>query len=317
MRARQNSMRTGQRGVALITVLLVFALATVIATEMLRRSQLSLRSVGNLLIMRQAYYYALGGEAYARQVLAKDVIDNRAGADTLDEAWAKTKDQAPFTIDNGTMLVEIKDLQGRFNLNSVIDNPSGLQQFVKLLQALQLNTKYADEWLDWVDKGQVRSANGAEDADYADYRTADRAESDVSALRLLHSMTAEDYAKLAPHVTVLPTKLLSPEGQWVAIATPLNVNTTDADVLRAILSEAQVSQVLARQQAGGYKSIGEVPATSATGQLAVKSNFFEVLVTVNYGGRWQRVRTVLHRDEQGELTIISRVRSPLFDDSER
>jgi type II secretory pathway component PulK len=44
--------RGRQRGVALITVLLVFALATVVAAEMLRRSQLGVRSFGNLLASR-------------------------------------------------------------------------------------------------------------------------------------------------------------------------------------------------------------------------------------------------------------------------
>ena len=299
-------MRARQRGVALITVLLVFALATVIATEMLRRSQLSLRSVGNLLIMRQAYYYALGGEAYARQILAKDALDHGA-IDTLTEPWAHTKDQPPFVIDNGNMIVEIVDLQGRFNLNNVIDQQgSGFLQFRNLLNALQLNAKYASEWLDWVDADSQAVANGAEDTDYSDYRTAGHPESDVSALRLLRSMKPEDYAKLAAYVTVLPGP------------TRLNVNTADIAVLRAILGEAPAALVVGRQQAGGYKSSDEIPrANVAPDQLDVKSNFFEIVVTVNYDQRWQRLRTVLRRDDKGATTVISRVRSPLSDDSER
>lgn len=315
-----------QRGVALITVLLVFALATVIAAEMLRRSQLNLRSVGNLLTTRQAYYYALGGEAFARQVLAQDVIDKHGDVDTLDESWARIGEQQPFDIDNGKMKVAIVDLQGRFNLNSVVDadgarNDAGFGQLQKLLAALQLNANYAAEWLDWVDTGQERTANGAEDVDYAGAngvvgRTADRPESDISALRQLRSMTAEDYAKLAPHVTVLPLKQLSPQGQAMAIDTPLNVNTADEAVLRAILGEAQAGQVLARQKSGGYRTVAEIPQLQGA-KLDVRSNFFEVLVTVSFDGRWQRLRTVVQRDSQtGVTTVISRARSPLSDDAE-
>jgi general secretion pathway protein K len=317
-------LRARQGGVALITVLLVFALATVIAAEMLRRSQLSLRGVGNLLATRQAYYYALGGESYARQLLAKDVLDGFGAVDHLQETWARIEEQPPFTIDGGQMTVEIKDLQGRFNLNSVIDesgnkSENGFAQFQRLLAAMQLNPKYAQEWFDWLDRGQVLSANGAEDANYPNYRTADRAESDVSALRLLQSMTADDYAKLAPHVTTLPKQLLSAAGVLVATSTPLNVNTADAVALRAILGEAQVAQVRARQQSGGYKNIDEFPQAGANADgVAVKSSFFEVSITVVYDGRWQRLRSVVVRDgESGATQVLSRARSPLTDAGEQ
>ncbi|HET8711755.1 MAG TPA: type II secretion system minor pseudopilin GspK [Spongiibacteraceae bacterium] len=306
--------RARQKGVALITVLLVFALVAVIATEMLRRSQLSLRSVGNLVETRQAYYYALGGEAYARQLLAKDVINGHGDIDSLNEAWAQTKDQQPFEIDDGNMQIEINDLQGRFNLNSVVDakglySQRGIDQFKALLNVLQLNPNYAYEWTDWVDRDQMRAPNGAEDADYPNYRTASRAETDISALRLLRSMKPEDYAKLAPHVAVLPPDV-----------TAVNVNTADAEVLRSLsptLSESQAAQIVAQQQNGGYIDVASVPGLGGVA-ASVSSNFFEVVVTVNYANRWQRVRTVLQRkrNENGqvEIAVVSRVRSPLIDD---
>jgi len=180
---RQRSMRSEQRGVALITVLLVFALVAVIAAEMLHRSQLNLRSVGNLVETRQAYYYALGGEAYARQVLAKDILDGHGNVNKLTEPWAQTREQQPFEIDNGQMQIEIDDLQARFNLNSLVnDSGTALQAFVRLLNALQLNPNYAYEWKDWVDRDTARSANGAEDAEYEGYLTPGGAE--ASSVRL-------------------------------------------------------------------------------------------------------------------------------------
>src|SRR5690606_26771569 len=110
----------------------------------------------------------------------------------------------------------IRDLQARFNLNNVIDGSEvqGAEQFRRLLTVLQLNAHYADEWIDWVDRDQVITPGGAEDADYEGYLTAGRWEADVSALRLLRSMKPEDYARLAPHVTVLP-----------AAGATINVNT--------------------------------------------------------------------------------------------
>lgn len=311
--------RKNQRGVALITVMLVFVIVAVIATQMLRRSQLNVRSVGNLIETRQAYYYALGGEAYARQLLAKDATGK---VDTLDEAWAQAKEQQPFEIEDGSMKIEINDLQGRFNLNSVVADAQGVQinglaldQFKLLLAALQLNPNYAYLWLDWIDRDANRSVNGAEDADYGNYRTAARPEADISALRLLNSMQPQDYAKLAPHVTALPF-----DAATNTTATTINVNTADEIVLRSIsstLSAAQAAQIIARQKTGGYRDIAEVPGVNGAAAAGVNSNYFEVIVTVNYANRWQRIRTVLQRTQNPlAITVLSRVRSPLIDDLE-
>ena len=199
-----------QRGIALITVLLVFALVAVIATEMLHRSQLNLRSVGGLVESRQAYYYALAGEAYARQLLARDIVERNSTTDTLIEPWAQTKDQQPFPIDNGKLQIEIYDLQGRFNLNNVVDaqglvQVDGVAQFRRLLQALQLNRELRER-MDRLDRSRsnplTQWRGGCRLFRLSHCRGARRA--DISALRLLHSMKPEDYAKLAPHVTVLP-----------------------------------------------------------------------------------------------------------------
>lgn len=324
-RANIDRRSSQQRGVALITVMLVFVLVAVIATQMLRRSQLNLRSVGNLIETRQAYYYALAGEAYARQVLAKDAMSSRGSIDSLDEDWAQSKDMQPFEIDDGSMKIEINDLQGRFNLNSVVADPLGMQpnileieQFKRLLTALQLNPNYAYLWLDWIDRDQTRSANGAEDADYSDYKTSARPEADISALRLLHSMQPQDYAKLAPYVTVLPYGV-----------TTINVNTADEIVLRSIsstinpaqaaISSAQAAQIVERQKSGGYRELTEVPGLNGAA-ASLSSNYFEVVVTVSYANRWQRIRTVLERKRNGsnqlEINVLSRVRSPLIEDLE-
>ena len=55
-----------QQGVALITVLLVVAIVTVVTAGIIARQQLSIRSSANQLTARQAWHYALGGEALAQ-----------------------------------------------------------------------------------------------------------------------------------------------------------------------------------------------------------------------------------------------------------
>ncbi len=298
-------------GVALITVLLVMALVAVIAAEMLRRGNYLRSSFAGQLMTRQAYYYALGGESFARQLLALDLKQDDDELDTLDEAWALTEDAAPFEFDEGALTIEISDLQGRFNLNNVVDErgqarAEGIAQWRNLLQAQGLDMRYADEWLDWVDADQQRSAGGAEDGDYASYRTAGGFEADSSALRLLRSMRAEDFAKLEPVVATLPEN------------TPLNVNTASAEALRALspaLSAARAGQVVARQESGGFKTIEQFRQVAGISAelvpddvLSLRSDYFEVRVVVKLGGRWQQLRTVLHRDSAGAIEVVSRER---------
>jgi len=312
-----------QRGVALITVLLVFAVVAVIAAEMLRRSQLNLRSVSNLIETRQAYYYALGGEALARKLLALDVKNGHGSKDSLDEPWAKAGTQPPFEFDNGAIKIEINDLQGRFNLNSVVDakgQPNAkLPQLKQLFTAVGVDARFADEWRDWVDVDQAALPAGAEDAAYAKYKTAGAPEADISALRLLKDMQPDDYDKIAPHVVALPPMAESDSAQPDATPsiTAINVNTADSTVLGALgpIISAHLSQILTRQKQSGYATTDELQQALGAGadisELDVKSNFFEVITTVKYLDRVQRLRSVLQRDQtSGAITVLSRSRIP-------
>ena len=64
---------TRQRGMALITVLLVVAVVTVVSAGIIARQQLSIRSSANQLHVRQALHYAVGGEILAKAILQRDL----------------------------------------------------------------------------------------------------------------------------------------------------------------------------------------------------------------------------------------------------
>jgi general secretion pathway protein K len=301
-----------QRGVALITVLLVFAVVAVIAAEMLRRSQLTLRSVDNLIEARQAWYYALGGEALARQILALDVRSARGDRDSLDEPWALAADQPPFEIEGGAIKLEIHDLQGRFNLNSLVDadgsavEGAALPRLRQLFAGLGVDARLAGQWRDWVDRDQLAQTDGGEDSAYPRYKTAGGPEVDLSALRLLRDMQPADFERIAPHVAVLPADAL------------LNINTADGAVLRALtpIISAHASQILARQREGGFADLAALESLIGPGAdlsgLSVSSRYFEAITTVQYGDRLLRLRSVLKRDQNsGAIAVLSRSRTPI------
>jgi len=110
---------TKQRGVALISVLLVFAIIVFIAGEIVRNQYFSLRKTGHLVNRAQATEYALAGETLARQMLFADFADSekeQQPVDSLEEDWAGP--QQVFKFSDGELRVSIADLQARWNLNN-------------------------------------------------------------------------------------------------------------------------------------------------------------------------------------------------------
>lgn len=300
-----------QRGVALITVLLVVAIATVVTAGMIARQQLSIRSSSNQLSARQAWHYALGGEALAQALLARDLKQSAGNpsrkVDHLREAWARK--QAPFEVDDGRVSVQIEDLAGRFNLNSLVvnqlENPVARQRFERLLVALKIDPLFAVRLVDWLDKDQQTSAgSGAEDNEYLllqpAYRAANRRLQDVSELRLLLELSERDYRRLLPYVSALPEN------------TPLNVNTASALVLTTLadnISLAKAQALVQGRGAEGYRTAGAFTDNVSgvdVNSVAVSSDFFQVRSEVQLGTRKRVLVSVLQRESDGRVQVLQR-----------
>jgi general secretion pathway protein K len=307
-------MKRAQRGVALLTVLLVVAVVTVICAGLISRQQLAIRSAANQLQARQAWQYALGGEILAKAVLVRDLRQGnpQQPVDTLGEAWALPI--ASFTLDEGGELqVRIEDPTGRFNLNSLVSqgrpDEQALARFRRLLLRLGIDKPYADRLRDWLDTDQDPSGSyGAEDNQYLllkpPYRAANRALNDVSEMRLLLEMTEADYRRLAPFVSALPTDA------------ELNVNTAGAMVLSCLadgLTPELAQELVAARGAAGYRDVDTFlaqPALAGLGLqstgLAVGTQYFQVTSEVHMGDRRQVLVSLVQRANNGRVTVLGR-----------
>jgi general secretion pathway protein K len=118
MNRHSQKMSAGnhQRGVALITALLIMAIATTAAVYLTVQNQLSIRRTANIITGNQAQLYALGGEALVMSVLNTDIKQNQI--DCLSDIWAI--EAPPLPVDGGFVQGKITDLQGRFNVNNLI-----------------------------------------------------------------------------------------------------------------------------------------------------------------------------------------------------
>jgi general secretion pathway protein K len=238
---RAIKSRSSQRGIALITAVLIVALATILAVNVSFHGYLDQRRSSTRFILDQGYEVALGAEAWAADTLQKDM----RAAKTVDftQAWATPL--PPIPIEGGEVEGGLEDMQGRFNLNALIDpntgkaDPKALARFQMLLQLLQLEPAWAQAIADWIDADtDPEIPDGAEDTVYTSltpsYRTANMPITRTSELLALNGFGIERYRKLEPFVSALP---VSQQG-----GLSINVCTAPPEVLDAIIGEVNFSQ---------------------------------------------------------------------------
>ena len=199
------------RGVALMTALIVVAIATAIAAAIFFDTGLVLRRSEGASGQERALLLAGGAEALAARILGEDLDTGNAPIHP-GQRWANPL--GPIEVeDAGVLQGQLIDLQGRFNLNSLVDkdgriDPVALEIFERLLRVLQLETAWAPKFADWIDADDLPISGGAEDDVYTSlrpgYRPPNRPVTSISELLLLPGFDVQRFARLAPHVAALP-----------------------------------------------------------------------------------------------------------------
>jgi len=300
-----------ERGVALVTALLVVAIATVAAVSMASRQQLDIRRTATLLHGEQAWAYVLGAENWARVVLRRDARDSQV--DTLAEDWS-TRPPVSF-VEGGSIVGRLIDLQSRFNLNNLVlssgeEDKEAVAYYKRLLRNLELDERLAEALVDWIDSDiNARFPDGAEDEAYLSldppYRAANRPLADASELRLVKGYTAEAVAKLLPHVVALPVR------------TAINVNTAGAVVLSAVAEDLSVSdgeRLVEARGEDGYASVDSFRQNAVLNGkqviltlLSVKTDWFLMLSESSIGEGRARLASRLQR-EGDKVRVVGRQR---------
>ena len=278
-----------QQGAALVIALLVFALAAALMVGVQRDFNLQLQRSTNTFFAEQGWSFLLGAETLAELALRFDVDEDAKSdtpVDSLQELWAQP--QAPYPLDGmGFLSGDIYDLQGRFNINSLVDQsnnqgrdpntplgeapaqPIGetgetrrfnaeqrvLLRLLLAIEEAELSrseaTRLVERITDFVDPDRNPRIEGAEDERYLSsafpYRAPNRPLASVSELRAVDEITPELYRLIAPFFTV-----------WPAEGSKVNLLTAPPEVLAALneddalepLSAQQVARIIELRDAG-------------------------------------------------------------------
>lgn len=297
-----------QRGIALITVMLVLAIATVAVVSMSTARQMDIRRTENQLRTIQAWETVYGLEAWAKATLRTDAKDKQAVASA--DHWSKPLPETELA--GGTVSARIEDLQGRVNLNNLLVEGKASEEDVRrlkrLLGILEIKAELADAILDWIDDDMdIRYPFGAEDETYSrskpPYRTGNRWFAEVSELLLVQGVTQDYYRRLLPYVYVADGYV------------PVNVNTASATVLRCLADGISADQGESIFRAGGkpFKKIDDFLEDEAVSDagirkygLSVTSHHFMLSGQIDMGKiRWP-FESQLQTNDDGAVQVVKR-----------
>lgn len=295
------------KGVALITAMLITALASLVAANLAWDNAIDVRRTMVQLNRDQAIQVAIGAETWVSSILRDDLADSET--DHLGEIWAS--DLPGLPIEGGEVFGRLEDLQGRFNINNLVDENGepvqpAVDQFRRLLENLELDPRFAGIAVDWLDGDQDASfPDGAEDAIYTGmlppYRSADQFLTTASEIAALEGMDKASYNRLAPLITAIPLR------------TTINVNTALPAVLQSLdenLRPADVESLIAERELTGFadyqNTFSSLVEPDMLNSLDESTDFFQLQVVVRIDTVRITLYSILQRSRQGDVTPILR-----------
>ena len=285
-----------QRGVAVITALLLTALAITVVASLFWQQQVQVRSMENQRLRLQTQWAMRGMVDFARFWLRQDNPSQTA----LDGVWATPIEEARLDdyvdrekVDtekfDATVSGRALDAQARFNITNLVNVTGGVsrpnvQAFQRLLSNLQLDRSLAQATADAVllARPKPRATDSGSDGKTPAAPVATGGSSEPVAFTQIEDLlavpgyTPQIIEKLRDFIIVLPKPMA------------INVNTASAEVLSAItdmsLSEASaltlsnprkkfVDRTNFQNNINGKKPIDGV-------EIDVKSNYFLTVIRV-------------------------------------
>ena len=306
--------RGRSRGVAVITALLVVALAASTASSMLAQQSAMLGQASLIAARAQADLHARAGLDWARGVLAEDA--RLGGAiDTLEEGWAKPI--AGLPVERALVSGFLVDEQSKFNLNNLrlgtVRSDPDMEIFRRLLANLDLPPDLSHAVLDWIDPdSDLASTAGAEDSYYLvlarPYRAANQEMMQVEELYRIRGFTPERVARLKPFVTALPGRA------------PVNINTASEEVLTAVLTSGtsalkpdDVRALIAARQAKPFRNRDDMVRRAdgadlgvIAGSLDTRSSYFSARILVAQDAVELASESLIRREPGGATALLWR-----------
>lgn len=319
------TLQRRQQGVAMLTALLIVALAVIVVTSLFVQQRYSIRLSTNLQDLEQTYPYVHAAEKMAITWLGYDSADTQDGGhDSWHDSWSAESEPLEIDDDNGQPIgelrIKIDDLQAYFNVNNLYDvqnkkpRASMLKVFQQILQTQGgLPRSFAYSVVDWIDPDdELIDPESAESEYYSSqdkpYRASNSLIVDPVELRILklgNITEPEEKKKLLDELMPLIIALPTPSS--------LNVNTASEEMLAAVgLTSQQVQAIVQERKNEPIKSKADLTklVKKLTAEqnvlLNVSSNYYRLTGQVRLRKSRLFFNSILFRSADGKISVIMR-----------
>lgn len=284
-----------QRGVAIVTALLLTTLAITIVGSLFWQQQVQVRSIENQRLQLQKQWILRGALDWSRLILREDGRFSRI--DHLGEPWAVTlaetrleqyveNSAASGEVPDAALSGSIVDAQSHYNLTNLSQggqiNAAEVAVFARLLTLLQYNPSLAQATAVAMAAGQ-KSATGSS-------LQQELGITQVDDLLAVPGFTPVMVEKLKDFIIVLPR------------ATPVNVNTAPAEVLAARIDTLTLSEavaLVAMREKAWFKDISDFiqrAGVGSSGQIDVATSYFLINGNVRLNRAAMKMQSLIERN---------------------
>ncbi len=300
-----------QQGIALLTILVMVALATIVVAGIAQQQASTAENTAYLMRQNQSLLYAKSAEAFFSEMLVNDA-ENAGDVDHLQENWAKP--MPAFPVEDGTVSGMLHDDSGKFNLNSLVTADDAVNEkaklwFEKILQRVGLPAEISQAVIDWQDENDENA--GPMGAELSYYRSLNDSPlppntkfHNIAELKSIRGFENGKYRLIEKYVSALPTH-----------ESTVNINTASAFLLSTIderLDAVTIEQVLQQRSAKlehfsnvtdlwaiePFSQVSQENRDLVNSQLGVKSNYFKAQIEVMLSDRKKQFTSDLVRQEK-------------------
>jgi general secretion pathway protein K len=296
-----------QHGVAIITALLLTALAITIVASLFWQQQIQVRAVENQRLQLQKLWILRGALDWAKLILREDI--KYSETDNLTEPWAVPladtsldqyvqKNQDREIARQAILSGAIQDAQSRLNLTGLATagkiNEKEILIFERLLNSLQIETTLARQAANHMAASQQNESGGVSSLRYLGFQYPND-------LLTIAGFTPEILNKLESHVIFLPRD------------TAINANTASEFVLSAALAPLSLSDaraLIVKRTQSHFKNLNDLAAQLSGTQtsldakkISLDTNFFLVHGQITLQQNGLQIIAVVERNTRNTEVI--------------
>ena len=319
-----KNMPKHQQGVALITILIMIALATILAASIAKKQRFTAEATQSFLRQNQAMQYAQSGESFFAELLADDA-KNADSIDHLGETWAQPMPAYP--VEDGFVTGQLQDAARKFNINNLLNLQGEVDEaakavFVQILKHQNIPEQQVEAVIDWMDADdETVGPMGAEQSFYrgsqGGYIPANAPLETIDELKLIRGFEAKVFYQLLPYLTALPR------------GAKININTASAEMLAALAPQANVmlleTELKNRRDNGqyfngvddlftvdGFVQLEPEYKEKLKSQLDVRSSYYDAYIRVELSQRQRILYSRLVRQNDTTVALLSREILPVY-----